>query len=129
MVVRNSWVTQGREAAGFVDAADFEEIKRQGDSAIKRWIDDQLQNTSVTVVLVGAETCLSRRVRYGIERSVVLVKAADMSASSDKHEHLEFLQAAINRMAGNLFLLKGWTITLIAALFALAAKDTTRVAD
>jgi hypothetical protein len=26
-------------------------------------------------------------------------------------------------MAGNLFLLKGWTITLIAALFALAAKD------
>ena len=27
-------------------------------------------------------------------------------------------------MAGNLFFLKGWAITLIAALFALAAKDT-----
>ena len=24
MVVRNSWVTQGKEAAGFIDAADFE---------------------------------------------------------------------------------------------------------
>lgn len=29
-------------------------------------------------------------------------------------------------MAGNLFLLKGWSITLIAALFALAAKDANR---
>jgi uncharacterized membrane protein len=45
---------------------------------------------------------------------------------SDKHKHLEFLQGAINRMAGNLFLLKGWTVTLIAALFALAAKDANR---
>ena len=26
-------------------------------------------------------------------------------------------------MAGNLFFLKGWTVTLIAALFALSAKD------
>ena len=29
MVVRNSWITQGREAAGFVDAAELEKIKRQ----------------------------------------------------------------------------------------------------
>jgi len=27
-------------------------------------------------------------------------------------------------MAGNCFLLKGWAITLVAALFALSAKDT-----
>jgi hypothetical protein len=30
-------------------------------------------------------------------------------------------------MASNLFLLKGWTVTLIAALFALAAKDAKPV--
>jgi hypothetical protein len=30
-------------------------------------------------------------------------------------------------MASNLFLLKGWTITLVAALFALAARDSERV--
>lgn len=41
-----------------------------------------------------------------------------------KLKHLEFLQSAISRMAGNLFLLKGWSITLIAALFALSAKDS-----
>jgi hypothetical protein len=45
----------------------------------------------------------------------------------NKRKHLEFIQAAINRMAANLFLLKGWTVTLIAALFALAAKDARPV--
>ncbi len=70
MVVRNSWVTQGKEAAGFIDAADFEEIKRKGDTAIKSWIDNQLNGTSVTVVLVGAETCNSRWVKYEIEKSI-----------------------------------------------------------
>ncbi|WP_428507373.1 hypothetical protein [Roseateles sp.] len=49
-----------------------------------------------------------------------------MSDISNKHKHLEFIQASIGRMSGNLFLLKGWSITLIAALFALAAKDTNK---
>lgn len=70
MVVRNSWVTKDRDAAGFIDAADFEKVKRQGDAAIKRWIDSQLQGTSVTAVLVGAETCSSRWVKYEIEQSI-----------------------------------------------------------
>ena len=69
MIVRNSWVTQGKEAAGFVDAANFEKIKRHGDAAIKRWIDNQLNGTSVTVVLVGALTCSSRWVKYEIDKS------------------------------------------------------------
>jgi len=70
MVVRNSWVTQGKEAAGFIDAADFEEIKEQGDTAIENWIDDQLEGTSVTVVLVGEKTCSSRWVKYEIAESI-----------------------------------------------------------
>ena len=70
MVVRNSWVTQEKEAAGFIDAADFEELKRQGDTAIKNWIDKQLNGTSVTVVLVGEKTCTSRWVKYEIEKSI-----------------------------------------------------------
>ena len=69
MVVRNSWVTQGREAAGFVDAADFEEVEKGGDSAIKKWIREQLKGTSVTVVLVGSHTCDSQYVQYEIEQS------------------------------------------------------------
>ncbi len=70
MVVRNSWVTQGTQAAGFIDKADFEKVKRQGDLAIQNWIDKQLEGTSVTVVLVGAKTCSSRWVKYEIEQSI-----------------------------------------------------------
>ena len=70
MIVRNSWVTQGKEAAGFIDAADFEEVKRKGDTSIKNWIDSQLKGTSVTVVLVGEKTCSSRWVKYEIEKSI-----------------------------------------------------------
>ncbi len=69
MVVRNSWVTQGKEAAGFIDAAEFEKIKRQGDEAVKRWIDSQLKGTSVTVVLVGENSCSSKWVKHEIEKS------------------------------------------------------------
>jgi len=70
MVVRNSWVTQGKESAGFIDAADFEKVKKQGDQAIKNWIDNQLKGTSVTVVLVGEKTCNSKWVKYEIEKSI-----------------------------------------------------------
>jgi hypothetical protein len=38
--------------------------------------------------------------------------------------HLGLIQAVIARMAQNSFLLKGWAVTLVAALFALAAADT-----
>jgi len=69
MIVRNSWVTQGKEAAGFIDSADFEALKKQGDTAIKNWIDGQIEGTSVTVVLVGEKTCNSRWVKYEIEKS------------------------------------------------------------
>lgn len=68
--VRNSWVTQGKEAAGFIDKADFEEVKQKGDSAVKNWIDNQLDGTSVTVVLIGSETLNRPYVKYEIEQSI-----------------------------------------------------------
>lgn len=40
----------------------------------------------------------------------------------DKTEHLKMIQGVITRMSSNLFFLKGWAITLIIALFTLAAK-------
>lgn len=41
----------------------------------------------------------------------------------NKIKHLEFIQNVITRMNSNSFLIKGWSITLVSALFALAAKD------
>lgn len=39
----------------------------------------------------------------------------------NKRAHLEMIQAVVNRMSVNSFLLKGWSVVLISALFALAA--------
>lgn len=68
-VVRNSWVTQGKEAAGFIDKAEFEKIKQKGDQAVYNWIDEQLKGTSVTVVLIGEETLDRKFVQYEIQQS------------------------------------------------------------
>lgn len=69
-VVRNSWMTHAdRTAAGFWDASLWEEAKRKGRAAIERMIDVGLQNTSVTVVLIGAQTAYRDYVRYEIAES------------------------------------------------------------
>lgn len=71
MIVRNRWVTYGKQTvSGVIDHADFENIKRQGDSAIKRWIDEQLKGTSCTVILIGSETLKRPYVRYEICKSI-----------------------------------------------------------
>ena len=74
-VVRNSWVTkvaQGeRQDAGFFDSSVFEASKRESDDALKRFLREGLNGTTVTCVLVGAETCLRRWVRYEIFRSFI----------------------------------------------------------
>ena len=41
-----------------------------------------------------------------------------------KLKHLEFIQGVINRLSTNSFLLKGWSVVLVAALFALSATDS-----
>lgn len=68
--VRNSWVAKDREAAGFWDSAEWEKVKSKSDSDIRKWIDEQLQGTSVTVVLIGAETASRPYVKYEIEQSI-----------------------------------------------------------
>jgi hypothetical protein len=68
-VVRKSGTTKGVEAAGYVDAAEFEAVKKKGPTAIQEWIDGQLKNTTVTVVLVGEYTCSSKWVTYEIDAS------------------------------------------------------------
>ena len=40
-----------------------------------------------------------------------------------KLKHLEFIQGVINRLSTNSFLLKGWSVVLVSALFALSAND------
>jgi hypothetical protein len=47
--------------------------------------------------------------------------------SSSRAKHLEMIQAVVLRLANTSFLIKGWGLTVLAGLFAIAAaKDSAR---
>lgn len=48
-----------------------------------------------------------------------------VNVMQEKIAHLTFIQGVINRMAANSFLVKGWTVALVAALLAIAADKVT----
>lgn len=70
MVARNSGAFRDVQETGFIDVAAFEKVKLQGDAAIRKWIDEQLHGTSVTVVLIGEETLNREYVQYEICQSI-----------------------------------------------------------
>ena len=43
-----------------------------------------------------------------------------------KLKHLEMIQSVINRMANNSFYIKGWCVTLVAAVLGLFSKDMNK---
>ena len=43
----------------------------------------------------------------------------------NKIAHLEMIQGVVNRLSHDSFLLKGWNVVLVAAIFALAAREST----
>jgi len=67
--VRNAHVIGYYNKPPFLSAADWETVKRKGDAAIKKWIDDNLFGSSVTIVLIGAQTYTRPWVKYEIEES------------------------------------------------------------
>lgn len=68
--VRNAWVTKDNDVRGYIDSAKWEEIRREGEQAIKNWISGELYYTSVTAVLIGNETASRPWVNYEIFESV-----------------------------------------------------------
>ncbi|MGO4998346.1 hypothetical protein [Oceanisphaera sp. W20_SRM_FM3] len=44
-----------------------------------------------------------------------------------KIAHLTFIQGVINRMGQNSFFIKGWSVTIVVALFALAAQNSNKL--
>jgi hypothetical protein len=69
-VVRNSHVVEGTAVAGFRDGSLWEEAKKKGDAAIKKMIDEALDGTTVTCVLIGEKTSQREYVTYEIEKSI-----------------------------------------------------------
>lgn len=69
--VRNSWIVhKDPSKAGFFDHSLWERTRTIGDDAVMRLIDRALEDSEVTVVLIGERTHESRWVRYEIEQSL-----------------------------------------------------------
>ena len=64
--IRNAGALEGNEPV--TDNA-WETIRRGGDTAIQKWIDDQIRTRSCTVVLIGRETAGRKWVQYEIVKS------------------------------------------------------------
>lgn len=69
-VVRNHHIAEGTEKAGYFDASIWEDAKKKDPSSLKRLINSELENTTVTVILIGTETHARRWVRYEIFKSI-----------------------------------------------------------
>jgi hypothetical protein len=64
--VRNINALSGQK---IVSSNDWEEVKQNGDPAVRRWIDGQLERKSCLVVLVGEKTAQRKWVKYEIEKA------------------------------------------------------------
>ncbi|OOF51734.1 hypothetical protein BKK54_01790 [Rodentibacter genomosp. 1] len=64
--IRNIGAIEGNKIA---TDNEWEEVKRQGDLAIRYWINENLENRSCLIVLIGEETSTRKWVLYEIEEA------------------------------------------------------------
>lgn len=64
--IRNIGVIEGNTP---VSVNEWEEVKKKGDNAIEKWIDDNMKYRSCVVVLVGEETANRKWVKYEIKKA------------------------------------------------------------
>jgi hypothetical protein len=88
-VVRKHNFLQPIDKAGYFDASIWESAKKTGDLALKRMINSELYNTTVTAVLIGSQTWARRWVRYEIMKSIErgnLVLGIHINTIKDKNK-------------------------------------------
>lgn len=61
--IRNIGMLEGNTP---VSANDWETVKRGGENAVKKWIDDNMKYKDCVVVLIGSDTANRKWVRYEI---------------------------------------------------------------
>lgn len=64
--IRNIGVLEGNTP---VSANEWEEVKRKGENAVEKWIDDNMKYRSCVIVLVGSETANRKWVKYEIKKA------------------------------------------------------------
>ena len=64
--IRNIGVIEGNSP---VSVNEWEEVKKKGNSAIEKWIDQKMQNRSCVIVLIGEETANRKWVNHEIRKA------------------------------------------------------------
>ena len=64
--VRNMGVVEGNTP---VSPNAWEEVKKKGDAAIEKWIDDNMDGKSCVIVLIGEDTHKRKWVKYEIQKA------------------------------------------------------------
>jgi hypothetical protein len=70
-LIRNMGLIDGEEP---VSPNDWEQLKRKGDAAVEKWINDHMAYRRCVVVLIGSETASRPWVNYEIKRAWELKK-------------------------------------------------------
>lgn len=65
-LIRNMGKIEGQP---LLNAQEWERVRAQGASAVKRWIDEQMKYKSVVIVLIGRETESRSWVQYEIQKA------------------------------------------------------------
>ena len=91
--IRNSSAVADYKKNPILDRTKWESIKRQGDHAVSDYIDKELKDSAVTVVLIGEQTANKRWVNYEIKKSIELKKGLlgiDVSRIEDKNGQITY---------------------------------------
>jgi hypothetical protein len=119
----------GGETARLVAEAQGQDWERNGLQGEAREVLHGSHNGHIVAALIARDLvryCGSFRHQYQAPQhkgSSPTEAPAMPSPTLDKH--LPLVQGVINSLAGNSFMLKGWSMTLISALLALAGKGDT----
>jgi len=112
----------------FYDKAEFEAAKKRA-GGIEKWIEEQLNGTSVTVVLFGAQTYEREWVQHEIKRSYELDKgilAIDIHNVKDP-QHATDVQERIHSTTGRSTTCRCRSATTATIGFAITATPTCRL--
>lgn len=70
--IKNMGIVEGQKICS---SNDWEKVKRNGDLAVQKWIDDNMYGKSCVVVLIGSETYGRKWVNYEIKKALESNKA------------------------------------------------------